>query len=363
MFLIDIFKIILNILYLPFKCLKKKNKILFLSRQTNQVSLEYSMLIKELSKNDNIEIVTITKKIERNLKSYIFNFFLLFKQMYHLGTSKVVITDGYSVPISILKHRKDLIIIQMWHANGIIKKIGLQTLEKRSKKQRILAIKMNMHKNYNYVISSSKHSSVVFSKAFNVNLKNILNFGTPMLDYIYYKKNDKSKEIKEKYNLYDKKIIVYLPTYRKNIIDYSNLLKNIDFNKYYLVMKKHPVDKLNIIDNRIIMINDYIAEDLISVADYVISDYSNVVFESILSNKKTFCYIYDYEEYKKDFGLNIDIKKQFKYAFYNITDLVENLDNNYDMQLALRFTKKYVENFDGKCTDRIISFIEKIMIK
>lgn len=363
MFLIDIFKIILNILYLPFKCLKKKNKILFLSRQTNQVSLEYSMLIKELSKNDNIEIVTITKKIERNLKSYIFNFFLLFKQMYHLGTSKVVITDGYSVPISILKHRKDLIIIQMWHANGIIKKIGLQTLEKRSKKQKKLAIKMNMHKNYNYVISSSKHSSVVFSKAFNVNLKNILNFGTPMLDYIYYKKNDKSKEIKEKYNLYDKKIIVYLPTYRKNMIDYNILLKNIDFNKYYLVMKKHPVDKLNIIDDRIIMINDYIAEDLISVADYVISDYSNVVFESILSNKKTFCYIYDYEEYKKDFGLNIDIKKQFKYAFYNITDLVENLDNDYNMQYALHFTKKYVENFDGKCTDRIISFIEKIMIK
>ena len=363
MFLIDIFKIILNILYLPFKCLKKKNKILFLSRQANQVSLEYSMLIKELSKNGDIEIVTITKKIEKQFRSYLFNFFLLFKQMYHLGTSKVVITDGYSVPISILKHRKDLIIIQMWHANGIIKKIGLQTLEKRSKKQKKLAIKMNMHKNYNYVISSSKHSSVVFSKAFNVNLKNILNFGTPMLDYIYYKKNDKSKEIKEKYNLYDKKIIVYLPTYRKNIIDYNILLKNIDFNKYYLIMKKHPVDKLKTDDKRLIIINDYIAEDLISVADYVISDYSNVVFESILSNKKTYCYIYDYEKYKKNFGLNIDIKKQFKYSFENISELVNVLDNNYDMQYAKSFAKKYIENFDGKCTERIISFIEKNMIK
>ena len=222
---------------------------------------------------------------------------------------------------------------------------------------------MNMHKNYNYVISSSKHSSVVFSKAFNVNLKNILNFGTPMLDYIYYKKNDKSKEIKEKYNLYDKKIIVYLPTYRKNIIDYNILLKNIDFNKYYLIMKKHPVDKLKTDDKRLIIINDYIAEDLISVADYVISDYSNVVFESILSNKKTYCYIYDYEKYKKNFGLNIDIKKQFKYSFENISELVNVLDNNYDMQYAKSFAKKYIENFDGKCTERIISFIEKNMIK
>ena len=363
MFLIDIFKITLNIIYLPFKCLKEKNKILFLSRQTNQLSLEYYTLIKELSKNNNIEIVTIIKKIEGNLKSYLFNFFLLFKQMYHLGTSKVVITDGYSIPISILKHRKNLIIIQMWHANGIIKKIGLQTLDKRSKKQKKLAIKMNMHKNYTYVISSSKHSSMVFNKAFNVNLKNILNFGTPMLDYIYYRKNNKSKEIKNKYNLYNKKIIVYLPTYRKNMIDYNILLKNIDFDKYYFVIKNHPIDKLNMNDDRVIIINDYIAEDLISIADYVISDYSNVVFEAILSNKKTFCYIYDYEEYKRDFGLNIDIKKQFKYAFDDIDELIENLDIKYDMQYSLNFAKKYVENFDGKCTSRIISFIEKLMIK
>ena len=364
MFLIDIFKLLLNILYFPFKFLKKKKKILFLSRQSNQISLEYKMLIEDLKKKDSsIKIKVITKKIEKNIISLISNFFLLFKQMYHLATSKIVVTDGYSVPISILKHDKDLIIVQMWHANGIIKKIGLQTLDKRSNKDKKVALKMNMHQNYDYVISSSKKTSLVFSKAFNVKLNRILNYGTPMLDYIYYKKNDKANEIKKKYHLNDKKIIVYLPTYRKNKVDYKNIISNIDFNKFQLVIKSHPVDGEKIDINNVTVIEDYIAEDIISIADYVISDYSNIVFEALLSYKKTFCYIYDYDIYRKEFGFNIDLKKEFsEFSFSKFSDIMKEIENNnYDFKKAQKFLDKYIENFDGHATDRITRFFLKIL--
>lgn len=360
MVFIDIFKILLNILYFPFKLLKRQKKILFLSRQSNKTPLEYQLLIDDLKKKDNsIKIKIINKKLEKNIISLISNFLLLLNQMYHLATSKIVITDGYSIPISILKHDKDLIIIQMWHANGIIKKIGLQTLDKRSKKSRKLAIKMNMHKNYDYVISSSKKTSLVFSKAFGVKLNKILNYGTPMLDYIYYKKNDKSLEIKEKYNLNNKKIIVYLPTYRKGKINYSEIIETIDFNKYQLVIKKHPVDNNNIDMKNVTIINKYIAEDIISIADYVITDYSNVVFESLLSGKKTFCYIYDYDEYKKEFGFNIDLKKEFSnFSFFKFEDIIKKIEtDDYDFKMAIKFLNKYIENFDGHSVDRINKFL------
>ena len=364
MFFIDIFKFLLNILYFPFKFLKKQKKILFLSRQSNNIPLEYELLIADLKKRDSlIKIKVITKKLEKNFTSLIGNFFLLFKQMYHLATSKVVITNGYSVPVSVLKHDKDLIVIQMWHANGIIKKIGLQTLDKRSKKDKKLALKMNMHKNYDYVISSSKRTSLVFSKAFGVKLNKILNYGTPILDYIYYKNNYKEKEIKNKYNLNDKKIIVYLPTYRKDEIDYKKIVNQIDFDKYQLVIKKHPVDHSEIDAQNIIVIKEYIAEDIISIADYVISDYSNVVFESLLSRKKTYCYIYDYEKYRKEFGFNIDLKKEFsKFSFLEFSDIMKEIENdNYDYKEAQRFLNKYIENFDGRSIDRINNFLLKLL--
>lgn len=364
MFFIDIFKLLLNIIYFPFKFLKKQKKILFLTRQSNNIPLEYELLITDLKKRDSsIKIKVIAKKLEKNFISLINNFFLLFNQIYHLATSQIVITNGYSIPISVLKHDKDLTIIQMWHANGIIKKIGLQTLDKRNKKDKKLALKMNMHKNYDYVISSSKKTSLVFEKAFGVKSNKILNYGTPILDYIYYKNNYKEQEIKNKYNLNNKKIIVYLPTYRKDEIDYKKIIDKIDFNKYQLVIKKHPIDNSKFDEKNIIVINEYIAEDIISIADYVISDYSNVVFESLLSSKKTYCYIYDYEKYKKAFGFNIDLKKEFsKFSFFQFSDIMKEIENdNYNFREAQRFLNKYIENFDGSSIDRINNFLLKLL--
>lgn len=364
MFYIDIFKFILNIIYCPFKLIKKQDKVLFLSRQSNKVSLDYRLLIAELKKHDsNLKIKVISKKLEKNFISLLSNFFLLFFQMYQIATSKIVITDGYSICISILKHSNKTTIIQMWHANGIIKKIGLQTLNVRSEKNRKLALKMNMHKNYDYVISSSNQTSKVFSEAFNVNMNKILNYGTPTLDYIYNHKNDKRDEIKNKYKLQDKKTIVYLPTYRNEPINLDKIIKFIDFNKYQLVVKNHPVDKTKVNLKQVINIKDYIAEDLISVADYVISDYSNVVFEALLSGKKTYCYIYDHERFKKEFGFNIDLQKEFsKFSFSNFDDIIKEIEkDNYDFKEANKFLYKYIENFDGKATKRICEFILQII--
>jgi len=365
MFLIDIFKVVLNIVYIPFKFLKTKNKILFLSRQSNKPSLEYNYVINGIREKDSsIEIVTITKMLEKNIFSYITNFVLFFKQMYHIATSKVVVVDGYSILISILKHRSNLVVVQLWHANGIIKKIGLQTLSTRTEKDRKLAIKMNMHKNYTYVISSSSETSKVFKEAFGVNDNQIKNYGTPMLDYIYNKENDKGSLLRKKYNLStDKKMVLYLPTYRKYEFGFEELLKNFDFKNYQLVIKTHPIVKFDSIDSRVVVMNEELAEDVISVADYVITDYSNVAFEAILSGKKTYFYVSDYNRYRNKCGFNIELKKEIKkYTFAKFKHLMNCIkEDDYDMNLSNKFANKYIENFDGKSTNRIVEFLVNLI--
>jgi CDP-ribitol ribitolphosphotransferase len=52
----------------------------------------------------------------------------VFKAMYYLATSKVCVTESYCVPISILKHKKELKVIQIWHSSGAVKKFGYQAL-------------------------------------------------------------------------------------------------------------------------------------------------------------------------------------------------------------------------------------------
>ena len=346
---------------MPFKILKTQNKITFISRQSNTLSLESKMIIRRLNKlDDKLKIVTINKKLEYNVFSIIENSLLLFKQMYHLATSKVVLVDGYCIPVSILVHKQKLVIIQTWHAAGVIKKIGLQTMENKTKWEKSLAKHMNMHKNYSYVISSSNETTRVFTEAFNVKREQILEFGTPMLDYIYDKKNRKKEEILKNNPHIEKPVILYLPTLRKSQnIDLSDIINSFDFDKYDLVVKLHPINKNIELDKKIKKINGVVTEDLISVAAYVITDYSNVAFLAALSDIKVLFYIKDIEQYKESPGLNIDITEEFgEYSSKDIQELLNIIDDdNYNMGNFLKKVEKYISKFDGKATDRICNFI------
>jgi len=356
-------KVFGNLLYMPFKLFPTMQKITFLSRQSNEPSLEYRKIIESLKATSNVKIIVLTKKLEKNPYSFLINCLFLFPQMYHLATSKIAITDGYSVPIGFLKHKKSLIIIQLWHANGIIKKIGLQTLSTRSKFQRNLALKVNMHKHYTYAIASSLKTAEVFEEAFAVSKEQIHILGSPMLDYLLENNNQK-KILQEKYNLSSKKkIVVYLPTYRSKPIPFDQIEKHFDFEHYQLVMKKHPVDKSHPKNHQIIFLDKELAEDLLFLADYVITDYSNIAFEAVLLEKKTYFYTYDYEEYQKAPGLNIALKKELpEYTFSHFKDLMEQLEKKkYSYKKIKAFTKQHVSTFDGNCTTRIVKWILELM--
>lgn len=119
-------KAVLNLTYMLLKLFRTKNKITFLSRQSNVPSIDFKMLSEELKKqNPNVKIVMLTKKIEGNIKNKILYAFHMFSQMYHVATSKVVVIDGYQIVVSVLKHKKSLKVIQIWHALGSLKKFRL----------------------------------------------------------------------------------------------------------------------------------------------------------------------------------------------------------------------------------------------
>lgn len=112
---------ILNIIYSIIKCFSTQNKITFISRQSNEPVLDFVILNEKLVKEyPKIKTVMLCKKIENKIL-YMFH---ILKQMYHIATSKVVILDSYCIPISVLKHKKNLKVIQMWHAVGSMKKFG-----------------------------------------------------------------------------------------------------------------------------------------------------------------------------------------------------------------------------------------------
>lgn len=379
--LLFLFKWHLRIIYFFIKLFtKQKKQVFFLSRQSNDVSLNYQMLIDELEK-ENIGVKVICKKISSGVNSIVRNekkkrkndkemlniisyYFNLYKQMFYASTSKVIVIDGYNIVPSLLNHKKGTVIIQLWHSLAAIKKFGYQTLNYEDGMNYKIAKMLCMHKNYDYVISGSTAMNKYFAEAFNVNKDKVLDIGTPTIDYLLSNDEKTSKKIYKEYPILKKKInILYAPTFRSdgrnNVLE---LIKSFDTKKYNLIISLHPKDKINIKSDVIcIDRNKYTTYDFLRICDYVITDYSAVSVDACVLNKKVLLYLYDYDKYSKENGININLFKELpNCTFENINDLIKVIDkNNYNDTGYQKFRKKYVSSLNGGCSKKIVKLIKE----
>ena len=362
MFILGVlFKINLKVVYFFLKFLPtKKNKVLFISRQSNKPSIDFLILEKELRKLK-FKTILITKKIEKGFINYLKYYFNLYKQMYHLATSKVCIIDSYCIPVCILKHKKSLIVIQIWHAMASIKQFGYQTLSKEAGRNTKIAHVMCMHKNYNYVLSGSESMIEPFSKAFNISSSKIIVNGLPRIDNIIDNKKILSKKIKMDYKLLKlKKNVLYVPTFRRNeSVKINELINNFDFDKFNLIIKLHPSSNVKIKNKNVLTCSGYSSLQLLTIADYVITDYSAISIEAASLDIPIYLFLYDYEQYVDKNGVNIDLFKEFgKYASKDIKPILKSIKKEkYNMDIVYNFKNKYLDSDYGKYTDKLVSFI------
>ncbi len=386
--ILEIFKIHLQTIYFFIKIFtRQRNRVFFLSRQTNHPPLNYNLLINYISKYDkNIEIRVSCKRVseglnkvihssEKNLRKWIPSllkevgqcfdyYFTLYKQMYYMATSKVVITDGYNVLISCLKHKK-ITIIQMWHALAAIKKFGYQSIGLKDGMNPKMAKVLNMHANYDYVLSGSVAMKRPFSEAFNIAEDKVLPIGTPYIDYLLDVKVDKRKIFHDYPELKNgKPIILYSPTFRKNGRDaIKEVIDGVDTSKYNLVVTLHALDVLKAYNtnNGSVIVNPKINyPELLKMADYVITDYSALMIEAAILKTNILLYVYDYEQYEEENGLNVNLFEELPgYASREIQDLMKIIDENkYDRKVMLNFRKKFVTNLTKDSTEKIYNLIK-----
>lgn len=363
MFFVNVGICLLNLFYAIIKFFtKQRKKILFLSRQTDRPSIDFRMLIGEINNEyEDFDVVVITKRVEKNIKSVLTkNVFLIFRQMYHLATCSVCVVDGYNISVSVLKHRKSMKVVQIWHSLAAIKKFGYQTLD--TNKKRKIAKVMRMHKNYDYIICGSNSMIKHFQKAFCYDRFKFYPLGLPRIDYLLSHEKINSDKIYKKYpKLKNKKIIIYAPTFRSdNNYRFNELIDSIDLDRYVLIIKKHPNIKEKLVERKNVYTMDKFSTlQLLSIVDYVITDYSAFSIETAILEKPLYLYTYDYKEYVGDTGLNIDLYKELSgYVFDDAASLFEKLDKEkYDMEVVKKFKDKYVCNCNGDVTRNLARFI------
>ena len=359
--ILKIFVFGINVLYAFMKLRKTQNKILYLSRQSDEKSDDMLMLEGELKKQSpSSKQVFRLKRLKDESAISLSYIFSIIGDMWEMASAKVVITDTYSIPVSCLRHKKSLKIIQIWHAMGAVKQFSLQAAGKAQGRDSGVAKAMHMHENYDYVLAPSYATAEIYCKAFGCKAENIKILSLPRVDVILNGENRKGEFLQLNPSFNGKKIVAYVPTFRDNDDVFAGKLKTAfeHSTDYALAVSCHPLSKaaqegFNNIKGA------FSSLDLMKLADVVITDYSACAFEAAMLGKALYFYVPDYEIYKNEQGLNVDIMTEINgTAFVNENDLVNSLnENNYDFKLLSAFADKYVENKNTNNTELLAEFI------
>ena len=371
--LIAIAKFFLNIIYFFMKLFPTKDKIVMISRQSNKPSDDFKLIEKEIKSHKKYDVVILCKKLvgkaEATPSELLKYSFHMFKQMYHLATSKMAILDSYCISVSILKHKKSLKVMQIWHSVGTMKKFGYDILDQDEGNSSKLAYALKMHKNYDVILCAGEGYKHDLARQFGYDEKYIKTIPLPRLDLLADKKRVETikNKIYTKYpQLKHKKNIVYVPTFRKDEKDFeihANKLCNlVDYNKYNFIIKAHPLSNIKIDNENVLMDKDFSSIEMVHIADYVITDYSCILYEAGFMGKALYFYAFDYDNYNKNRSLNIDYFKELPgVVTKSEKDIIKAIENDkYDYKELDKFIKKYID-YNDNSSKRIYELIEEII--
>ena len=290
-YIIKLGTLVLQGIYQCIKLFPVKNKITLISRQSNTPSIDFELLTIEIKqRSKTIEVICLCKTLDGGSHASVHRKILygmhMLIQMYHMATSKVVLLDTYCITASLLKHRKELKIVQMWHSMGTMKLFGYTAVGSDEGSSNDIAECMHMHANYDYFIASSENYKKHLAAGFRCDEKKAFICPLPRYDLLRdgkFKAN-KQKEIYLRYpELRNVKKILYCPTFRKDESRMERALQ--DLIKYLpegfeLIVKLHPLSQISITDKHVWTLKEFSTFDTLFIADYVISDYSCVVYEA-----------------------------------------------------------------------------------
>jgi len=170
-----------------------------------------------------------------------------------------------------------------------------------------------------------------------------------------------------------KKIVLYVPTWRgetqkHNRFDSDQLIKDLnklaelDVNVVFRghTMSNRLLKNVSFPKNIIIPPVDILTNELLGLADIVISDYSSVFFDFLVTNRPIIHYLYDVEEYTKERGLNLSenelpgtvvkTAEELKQAVAN--KLIKDKPNPHYLEVKKRFCPYE----DGKSAERTVKW-------
>ncbi|MBE6045185.1 MAG: hypothetical protein E7221_00595 [Clostridiales bacterium] len=196
----------------------------------------------------------------------------------------------------------------------------------------------------------------------------IENLSNAMILYCGYPRNvaffndEAAREIRANEELTDKKVYVYMPTWRKNAGDaFQDLLTEIDqklSEQEVIYAKMHPLadSAVNYATLKHIrrFPDRYETYEFLNAADCLITDYSSVMFDFAVTGRRTVLFTFDEEEYCKERGMYLSLDELPFEQADNADDLLALLRSDYSGDTLTRFKEQYCAYDSGDAAKKLL---------
>jgi len=355
----------------------QSKRVVFATYRSDRLVDNFRAVYDELERRDlGYEYVFLLKRFPQSLVGQIQYVFHMMRATYELATARYFIIDDYYYPVYVSSLRKGTEVIQLWHACGAFKKFGYSVLDKSYSPDDDYLKMVQIHRNYSKVYVSGEACVAPYADAFGMTQERIYPLGVPRTDQLL--NTVRQARVREK--LYDrypewrkKRIILLAPTFRGNGQTTAHYDQELDFEKFrrelgpdtVLLLRMHPF-VLNppivpdAYSDQIINMTDYPdINDLMQIADILITDYSSVIFEFALLQKPMIFLVNDLQSYKaeRDF--------YFPYESFVPGPIVSTFEDviawikrgQFDTQKIETFANQFFTYQDGEATKRIVDHL------
>ena len=351
-----------NVFYRILKLLPIQNKVTFLTWNSDTTPPDFQALIDRLRDLPNPPtVVALCRELRGGILQRALYLAHMIHQAYEMATSKVVVLDAYCPLASILHHRPELRVVQLWHALGAFKKFGWSIVDKSEGwsaqsniPSRTLARLLRMHAGYTDAVVSYSGAIPYFAEAFRCDPEILHVAWLPRVDMLRdeNKMADLRRRILDAHpELRGRRVALYAPTIRRLLLDgpsVTSLVTTIHDNDWELIVKPHPLrgeKPKPLFPDLTVCVPEFAAIELLAVADAVITDYSAIVYEAYLRSIPVYFYANDLQKYEEARGFYTHPSEFPSKIYATPTDLIADMNAGSGDREAMRtFVDTFLED-------------------
>ena len=240
------------------------------------------------------------------------------------------------------------------HGMTCLKRIGTDILQAQK------AYGLDFQEHFHAVFIEGLQEIPILAQAWHMDPQIFHPTGLPRNDDLCNLSADEQRSLKAQLGIPpEKRVILYAPTFRESSRSPNgqNAL-SIPFHfdrwatalgqSYVLLVTAHyeVAHLLDSLPKNEFVYNCFqypILNDLLKVADVLISDYSSIVFDYSILERPIFCYGYDYSDYKEERGFYTDPSALFSHGVIENEDALLNAICSMDYQAECAYTKSHIK--------------------